>query len=186
MSKKNDIKSKNTESNLKEEVEYELDGVIEERIQNYNEFVLSKRKMWRIPEKDLKMYIIKNNLLPHGCKVCKMKPEWRGKPLELVLDRINNEVLDNELENLRFLCPNCVSQLKNKSTIFEKSISAKMVKCQKCQKRIRYKTFSVNKQTSVQQFCKPCLEQERIEMKLNSRKHYPKDSQNLSGATKEI
>ena len=186
MSKKSDIKTENLDSNIKVEVEYELDGVIGERIQNYNDFVLSKRKMWRIPEKDLKMYIIKNKLIPHECKLCKMKPEWRGKPLELVLDRINNEILDNEIENLRFLCPNCVSQLKNKSTIFEKNISAKMVKCQKCQKRIRYKTFSVNKQTSVEQFCKQCLEQERIEMKLNSRKHYPKESHKLNEETKEI
>ena len=186
MSKNSENQAKKFDSNIKVEVEYELDGVIGEKIQNYNDFVLSKRKMWRIPEKELKMYIIKNKLLPHECKMCKMPAEWRGKPLELVLDRINNEVLDNELENLRFLCPNCVSQMKNKSTLFEKNISAKMVKCQKCQKRIRYKTFSVNKQTSVEQFCKQCLEQERIEMKLNSRKHYPKDSKNLTGATKEI
>jgi len=154
---------------------YTLDGVIGERINNYNDFVLSKRKMWRIPENDLKMYIIKNKLLTHQCKICKLKPEWREKPLELVLDRINNEVLDNDLENLRFLCPNCYSQVKKKSSIFEKNISAKMVKCQKCGKRIRYKTFSVNKQTAVEHFCKPCLEQERIEMRLNSRKQFPKE-----------
>lgn len=154
---------------------YTLDGVIGERINNYNDFVLSKRKMWRIPENDLKMYIIKNKLLTHECKVCKLKPEWREKPLDLVLDRINNEVLDNDLDNLRFLCPNCYSQVKKKSSIFEKNISAKMVKCQKCGKRIRYKTFSVNKQTSVEHFCKPCLEQERIEMRLNSRKQFPKE-----------
>ena len=131
--------------------------------------------MWRIPENDLKMYIIKNKLLTHECKVCKLKPEWREKPLELVLDRINNEVLDNDLDNLRFLCPNCYSQVKKKSSIFEKNISAKMVKCQKCGKRIKYKTFSVNKQTAVEHFCKPCLEQERIEMRLNSRKQFPKE-----------
>ncbi len=154
---------------------YTLDGVIGERINNYNNFVLSKRKMWRIPENDLKMYLIKNKLLTHECKVCKLKPEWREKPLELVLDRINNEVLDNDLDNLRFLCPNCYSQVKKKSSIFEKNISAKMVKCQKCGKRIRYKTFSVNKQTAVEHFCKTCLEQERIEMRLNSRKQFPKE-----------
>ena len=166
-------------------VDYELDGVIGERIQQYNEFVLSKQPMWRIPENDLKIYIIKHKLLLHECKACKIKPEWRGKPLELVLDRINNEILDNELDNLRFLCPNCVSQIKNKSTIFEKNISAKMVKCQKCQKRIRYKTFSVNKKTSIEHLCKPCLEQERIEMKINSRTHHPKGGSS-SSSSKEI
>ncbi len=158
---------------------YKIDGVIEERIQNYNEFVLSKRKMWRIPEKDLKVYIIKNELLSHECKICRMKPVWKGKPLELVLDRINNEVLDNELDNLRFICPNCLAQAKKKSTIFEKQVGSKMVKCQKCQKRIKYKTFSLNKSTNIEQLCSNCLKQERIEMMISNRKNFPKDDNNL-------
>ena len=165
---------------------YTIDGVIEEKIQNYNDFVLSKRKMWRIPEKELKVYLIKNKLLPHECKICKLKPEWRGKPLELVLDRINNEVLDNELENLRFVCPNCLAQAKKKSTIFEKQVGSKMVKCEKCQKRIKYKTFSVNKSTAIEQLCSNCLKQERIEMMLSKRKVYPKDEYSSKTQTKEI
>ena len=165
---------------------YTLDGVIEEKIKNYNDFVLSKRKMWRIPEKDLKVYLIKNKLLEHKCKICKLSPEWNGKPLDLFLDRINNEVLDNELSNLRFLCPNCVAQIKNKSTIFEKQVGSKMVKCQKCQKRIKYKTFSVNKSTAVEQLCTNCLKQERIEQMLSNRKVYPKDKYSNKMQTKEI
>ena len=162
---------------------YIIDGVIEEKIKNYNEFVLSKRKMWRIPEKELKVYLIKNNLLSHECKICKIKPEWRGKPLELVLDRINNEVLDNELENLRFVCPNCLAQVKKKSTIFEKQVGSKMVKCQKCMKRIKYKTFSVNKSTAVEQLCSNCLKQERIEMMISKRTCFPNDNYSLSENT---
>lgn len=165
---------------------YNLDGVIEEKIQNYNDFVLSKRKMWRIPEKDLKVYIIKNKLLDHKCKMCNSPPEWKEKPLDLVLDRINNEVLDNEIENLRFVCPNCLSQVKNKSTIFEKQVGSKMVKCQKCQKRIKYKTFSVNKSTAIEQLCTNCLKQERIEMMLSQRKVYPKNKNSNKTETKEI
>jgi hypothetical protein len=165
-------KIKNSNS---EEKTYSLDGVLEENILNYNEFVLSKKKMWRIPENELKVYLIKNDLLPHQCKICKIKPVWRGKPLELVLDRINNEVLDNELKNLRFMCPNCLAQAKKKSTIFEKQVGSKMVKCQKCQKRIKYKTFSVNKSTAVEQFCTNCLKQERIELMLSKKKVFPKD-----------
>ena len=155
---------------------FDIDGVLEEKVANYNEFVLSKRKAWRIPEKELKVYLIKNNLIPHKCKICKISPEWRGKPLELVLDRINNEILDNQLDNLRFLCPNCISQIKNKSSIFEKQVSSKMVKCQKCQKRIKYKTFSINKSTSVEQLCTNCLKQERLEMYHSNKKIYPKDN----------
>ncbi len=33
--------------------------------------------------------------------------EWRGQPLPLMLDHINGDPMDNRLENLRILCPNC-------------------------------------------------------------------------------
>lgn len=156
-------------SNNKNKSFFLIDGVLEEKIKDYNDFVLSNRKAWRIPEKELKVYIIKNKILDHKCKICNQAPVWREKPMELVLDRINNEILDNDIENLRFLCPNCYSQVKKKTTIFEKNISSKMVKCQKCNKRIKYKTFSVNKQTSVSVLCKLCLDQEKIEAKLHKK-----------------
>jgi len=35
---------------------------------------------------------------------------WRGKPLVLVLDRINGVNDDYKTQNLRLLCPNCNSQ----------------------------------------------------------------------------
>ena len=152
-----------------------LDGVIQEKTNNYNSFVLSKKKMWRIPDKELKVYIIENKILSHSCKICNHKPIWRNKPLELVLDRINNDILDNNLDNLRFLCPNCYSQVKKKNTIFEKNIKDKQIKCEKCGKRIKYKTFSVNKKTNVEKFCKPCLQQERLELLSKTRCKYPRE-----------
>ena len=169
------IKTDNKHFENDGEDEFILDGVLEDRIGNYNNFVLSKRKMWRIPEKELKMYIIKNRILEHKCKICKLEPRWRNKPLELVLDRINNEILDNEIDNLRFLCPNCYSQIKKKSTIFEKNISSKMVKCQKCQKRIKYKTFSINNSKSVECLCKACIDQERLEDMMKKSKFQNKE-----------
>lgn len=37
--------------------------------------------------------------------------EWQGKPMPLILDHINGINNDNRLENLRFVCSNCDSQL---------------------------------------------------------------------------
>jgi hypothetical protein len=36
---------------------------------------------------------------------------WDGKPLPLILDHINGNNRDNSPKNLRYLCPNCESQL---------------------------------------------------------------------------
>ena len=49
-----------------------------------------------------------------------MDPIWNKKPLDFILDRKNNNILDNDIENIRFLCPNCYSQIKQKKTIFKK------------------------------------------------------------------
>lgn len=36
---------------------------------------------------------------------------WNGQPLGLILDHVNGVHAENSSENLRFLCPNCNSQL---------------------------------------------------------------------------
>ena len=45
------------------------------------------------------------------CRECGQEPEWNGKPLVMVLDHINGVSNDHRLENLRWLCPNCNSQM---------------------------------------------------------------------------
>lgn len=59
----------------------------------------------------LKERIIKQELIPYECSVCDMPPVWMGKPMSMVLDHINGVNNDNRLENLRFVCHNCDSQL---------------------------------------------------------------------------
>ena len=59
----------------------------------------------------MKKRIIDNNLLEYKCECCGLEPFWNGKPLLMVLDHINGKNNDNRLENLRFVCSNCDSQL---------------------------------------------------------------------------
>jgi 5-methylcytosine-specific restriction endonuclease McrA len=47
------------------------------------------------------------------CIVCGLSPEWQGHHLRLAVDHKNGNSLDNRLDNLRFLCPNCHSQTAN-------------------------------------------------------------------------
>lgn len=59
----------------------------------------------------LREYIIRNNLLPYKCDCCGIS-EWQNKILPLIL--VKKDVMKcNDISNLKFLCPNCNSQIGN-------------------------------------------------------------------------
>lgn len=59
----------------------------------------------------LRKRILRDNLIEYKCFKCKQDNNWYGEELVLVLDHANGINNDNRLKNLRFVCPNCNSQL---------------------------------------------------------------------------
>ncbi|MGH3703249.1 MAG: helix-turn-helix domain-containing protein [Agromyces sp.] len=60
--------------------------------------------------KSLKRWMTKRLGIANECSSCFLGPEWNGRPLTLELDHIDGDRLNNELGNLRLLCPNCHAQ----------------------------------------------------------------------------
>lgn len=63
------------------------------------------------PRHCVKRRILEEKLLPYQCSICDSGPVWRGEPMPLILDHINGINNDHRIENLRFVCSNCDSQL---------------------------------------------------------------------------
>lgn len=60
----------------------------------------------RVPSAKLRVRLIREGLKTHRCELCE-RTHWRGQPIPLELDHIDGDRFNNELENLRLLCPNC-------------------------------------------------------------------------------
>ena len=61
----------------------------------------------KVTRKVIRGYILRNHLIEYQCAFCGNEGEWIGKPIALELDHIDDDNTNNELDNLRFLCPNC-------------------------------------------------------------------------------
>jgi 5-methylcytosine-specific restriction endonuclease McrA len=60
----------------------------------------------------LKRRLIKDRILIEECSVCKLTI-WNNQTIPLELDHIDGNHLNNELSNLRLICPNCHAQTNN-------------------------------------------------------------------------
>jgi transposase-like protein len=60
----------------------------------------------------LKQRLLAEGLKENRCERCGIE-SWLGEPLSMALHHVNGDGLDNRLENLALLCPNCHAQTPN-------------------------------------------------------------------------
>lgn len=58
---------------------------------------------------EIRRRLLREGIREHRCEGCGWC-EWRGRPIPLELDHIDGDRSNNQLENLRLLCPNCHAQ----------------------------------------------------------------------------
>lgn len=73
------------------------------------ESILNNTCKSKEPRNVIKKILIEQN--GNKCSICSMPSEWEFKPIVMILDHIDGNSENNNLENLRLVCPNCDSQL---------------------------------------------------------------------------
>ena len=81
----------------------------------------------------LKKRILQEKLTQNECYTCGLAPMWNGRPLSLHLAHLNGDKLDNTIENLVLMCPNCHSQSKKEQKY---ATLVFLRNCEKCNKEI--------------------------------------------------
>ncbi|KKN44419.1 hypothetical protein LCGC14_0693330 [marine sediment metagenome] len=66
-----------------------------------NEFSITSHK--------LRLRLLEEEVFPHQCNECK-RDLWLEQPIPLELEHVDGNHTNNNLENLRLLCPNCHAQ----------------------------------------------------------------------------
>ena len=99
---------------------------------------------------NLKKYLFKFKLKENICEKCGLGEIWNGEKIVHQLDHINGNNLDNRLENIKLLCPNCHSQT---DTFTGKKNKKNDFRCLDCNEKLEriYKTG----------YCKKCYVKHR-------------------------
>lgn len=60
-----------------------------------------------VTQKVMRGYVERHSLLDYHCQTCGCNGEWQNRIIALEIDHIDGDNSNNELSNLRYLCPNC-------------------------------------------------------------------------------
>ena len=105
-----------------------------------------------VSQKQLRKIFKENNYQPYVCSICGLKPTWNNKSLTLTLDHIDGNNRNCLISNLRWVCPNCNSQLE--TTGFRKM----RVKTIRKPKKSRRSSYCVDCGKPIYKNAKRCIE----------------------------
>lgn len=60
-----------------------------------------------VTQKVLRGYVERHNILEYKCEKCGCDGHWQNGLIALEIDHIDGDNTNNEISNLRYLCPNC-------------------------------------------------------------------------------
>lgn len=86
-------KTKETDNRIKSAEKYRIEDIF---IKNSS-----------VTQKVMRGYVERHNLLEHKCQRCGCDGNWQDGIIALEIDHIDGDNTNNEISNLRYLCPNC-------------------------------------------------------------------------------